>query len=99
VSEQSLQQHQGKTMNDQQQEPTLSQDAAVWQRVLCFFGKHPGVARTWGPYPYPDAYNCTRCRRLLYMIDEHVTLTIDGRRVGKGGVRYANLDQWLEERG
>lgn len=74
---------------------------SLLDRWRCWIGRHTGaVVKTLGPYPYPDAYNCSDCGRLLYMIDEHVTYTINGQcwTGGKGGIRYANLDQWLEER-
>lgn len=70
-------------------------DSRPWrERLRCFFGKHVEAQRTFGPYPYPDAYNCLGCGRLLYMVDEYATLN-----GVKARPRYANLDQWLEERG
>lgn len=68
------------------------------QRIACFFGRHSGERVTVYPYPFPDAHNCTRCGRLLFMIDNHVVYTVNGRQ-HKGGVRYRNLEQWMEERG
>lgn len=80
--------------------PETTKAPALWQRIRCFFGKHPGEERTFGPYPYPDAYNCTSCGRLLYLIDHNVSVQVftnSGEREVRG-IRYDNLDQWLEER-
>ena len=79
---------------------TTTYTPTIWQRVRCFFGKHPGERRTWGPYPYPDAYNCTSCGRLLYLIDNHVSVQVMTSHGEKTltGIRYANLEQWMEER-